>query len=335
MPYIKLLTQKQLLSIIQLQTNIVKIGLDIEAVMRLVTDETLKMTNAEGVAIELIDGDDTVYTMITGNNPSLHGLRLKRSASLSGLSIQENTIQYCKDIETDERVDREVCRKVGIRSMAIVPLLHIGEAIGVLKIFSKQIDAFGERDFKILSLIADHVAAVLYHSSKYGVQELYNLATRDHLTNLANRSMYLDCLRQKILKAKQNQQTLSILLMDMDELKAINDLLGHRFGDAALKEIAKRITDSVNQDDLVARIGGDEFAVILNSAQSRESAETVLRRILENCSTPFIFDGQPLKLGASIGLAVYPDDAENAESLLTFADHKMYQIKRKHKSYNL
>ncbi|MFW1994333.1 diguanylate cyclase domain-containing protein [Acinetobacter guillouiae] len=328
-------TSKQLLSVIQTQTAIAKLGLDINAVMTLVAEQVQLITHAKGAIVELAEEGDMVYRAVSNGANQFLGLRLKMDSSLSGLCIAQNTTLYCKDSETDERVDREACRRVGLRSMAVVPLIHCDEPIGVLKIYSERVNAFKESDINLLTLMSELIAAAMYHASKFGAQELYKLATQDQLTGLANRALFLDCLRQGVEQAKRTQKLLGILIIDMDGLKPINDQYGHRLGDEALKEIGKRIVNITRHDDLVARLGGDEFAVILSSLRDQELAKKVMNRIVEACGLPFVFENVKLTMGASVGLALFPEDGIELNKLIEFADLKMYEHKRSRKMINL
>lgn len=328
-------TSKQLLSVIQTQTAIAKLGLDINAVMTLVAEQFQLITHAKGAIVELAEEGDMVYRAVSNGANQFLGLRLKMDSSLSGLCIAQNMTLYCKDSETDERVDREACRRVGLRSMAVVPLIHCDEPIGVLKIYSERVNAFKESDINLLTLMSELIAAAMYHASKFGAQELYKLATQDQLTGLANRALFLDCLRQGVEQAKRTQKLLGILIIDMDGLKPINDQYGHRLGDEALKEIGKRIVNITRHDDLVARLGGDEFAVILSSLGDQELAKKVMNRIVEACGLPFVFENVKLTMGASVGLALFPEDGIELNKLIEFADLKMYEHKRSRKMINL
>lgn len=335
MPKSKQPSPQQLMSVIQTQTAIAKLGLDLNAVMTLVAEQAQSLTCAKGAVVELAENGDMVYRAVSGGASHLLGLRLHIKNSLSGLCVAENKTLYCQDSETDPRVDREACKKVGLRSMAVVPLIHCDEAIGVLKIYSERENAFKEGDLQLLGLMSELIAAAMYHATKYGAQELYKLATQDHLTGLANRALFLDCLRQGIEKAKQNQKVIGILMIDMDGLKPINDQYGHRVGDAALKEIGQRILKHTRNQDLAARLGGDEFAVILTNIADIDLATKAMNRIAETCGLPFAFENVSLKIGASIGLAVYPEDAQSIDQLLETADLKMYQNKRERKMIDL
>lgn len=326
---------QQLMSVIQTQTAIAKLGLDLNAVMTLVAEQAQMLTHSKGAVVELAEDGDMVYRAVSGGASHFLGLRLKLENSLSGLSIAENTTLYCKDSEEDPRVDREACRRVGLRSMAVVPLVHCNEPIGVIKIYSEQVDAFQQADLQILTLMSELIAAAMYHATKFGAQELYKMATQDHLTGLANRALFLDCLRQGVETAKTEKRVLGILMIDMDGLKPINDQFGHRMGDAALKEIAKRILTNAHHDDLVARLGGDEFAVILTSIANQDIAKSAMNRIANACGLPFVFENVRLNMGASIGLAVYPEDAHGLDQLLECADLKMYKNKRERKKMHV
>lgn len=333
MPKTKQPSSKQLLSVIQTQTAIAKLGLDINAVMTLVAEQIQSITQAKGAIVELAEDGDMVYRAVSNGANDFLGLRLKMDSSLSGLCIAQNTTLYCKDSEVDERVDRDACRRVGLRSMAVVPLIHCDEPIGVLKIYSERVNAFKDSDINLLSLMSELIAAAMYHATKYGAQELYKLATQDNLTGLANRALFLDCLRQGVDKAKRAGLLLGILMIDMDGLKPINDQYGHRLGDEALKEIGKRILNVTRRDDVVARLGGDEFAVILSGVANQDIARKAMNRIVEACGLPFIFENVKLDMGASVGLALFPEDGLELNKLIEFADLKMYENKRIRKGH--
>src|SRR5262249_11996764 len=148
-------------------------GLDLHGVMAVVTEKAFRITGATGAIVELAEGDEMVYRAVAGAAQGQLGLRLSRSKSLSGLCVSTATTLYCEDSELDDRVDRQACRKVGLRSMIVVPLIHHGEAVGVLKVFSDAPLAFGENDSYVLGLMSDLIAAAMFHSAKYGTDELF------------------------------------------------------------------------------------------------------------------------------------------------------------------
>ncbi len=121
---------------------------------------------------------------------------------------------------------------------------------------------------------------------------------------------------------------MTILFIDLNGFKQLNDMLGHDAGDEILKETANRLKESVRSEDVVFRIGGDEFVVILKNITQASDARIVVTSILERFTTPFMFQGKPLEISLSIGIATSPDDSKNSEEILKFADIAMYSAKR-------
>jgi diguanylate cyclase (GGDEF)-like protein len=320
-----------LLEIVRAQTEIVKLGLDVGGVMAFVTERVQWLTEASGAVIELAEGDEMVYRTASGAAAAQLGLRIKRSGSLSGLCVESDTILRCADSESDPRVDKDACRRVGLRSMIVTPLRHLETTVGVLKITSSQVDAFDDADVRVLELMSELIAAAMFHAAKYQTSELYLQATHDALTGLPNRALFHDRLRQSLHLAERSCGTLGILNLDMDGLKPINDRHGHRAGDAAIKEAAARMSKAARRSDTVARVGGDEFAVILPGIRGRADAEIYSARLAAQVAAPFQYDGKPLDLGVSIGVAIFPEDGAELTVLIDRADEAMYEVKRMRK----
>lgn len=159
-------------------------------------------------------------------------------------------------------------------------------------------------------------------------EHLHHLAYHDALTGLPNRSAFRDRLRQAVALAGRHRQSLAVLFIDLDRFKEINDDLGHAIGDGLLREVAERLHSGLRVADTVARLGGDEFAVILESAGQRDEIERVAAKLLAALAVPIVVDGHPLKVTASLGAAVFPDDAADDGDLLKKADTAMYRAKR-------
>lgn len=152
------------------------------------------------------------------------------------------------------------------------------------------------------------------------------LAYYDLLTNLPNRTLLQDRLQQAILAGQRENKPVALLLMDLDHFKETNDTLGHQRGDILLQQVGSRLQGAVRPSDVVARLGGDEFAVVLPLAGSEDAAR-VADKILKALEPPFVIEGLPVMVEASIGLALYPDHGANAESLMQRADVAMYTAK--------
>jgi GGDEF domain-containing protein len=304
------LQSDDLMAIIQAQTEIAKLGMDLGAMLDLVANRMQTLTRAQGAIVEIAEGEEMVYRAASGMAGGQLGLRLKRQGSLSGLCVQSGEILECRDSETDNRVDRDACRRVGLRSMLVAPLVYSGTTIGVLKIASPEAEAFAARDKQVLELMTGLIGAAIYKASDF--TDLYHRATHDPLTGVSNRAMFYDRLRQGLLVAARRASPLGVVNLDMDGLKPINDRFGHRAGDAAL--------------------GGDEFGVVLLDVQDRSSVEQHAHRISAEIDAPLDFENQTLQLGASLGVAVFPDDGADAVALIDKADQAMYAAKRARKA---
>jgi diguanylate cyclase (GGDEF)-like protein/PAS domain S-box-containing protein len=154
------------------------------------------------------------------------------------------------------------------------------------------------------------------------------LAHYDLLTNLPNRALFQDTLTRKISKAKRNKNKIALMFIDLDNFKMINDTLGHDYGDLLLIEVAKRLTGILREEDLVARLGGDEFTVILDDIKDTAYPSVVAQKIIDSLSQPIKLKDKIGYIGASVGIAIFPDDAQNKEDLIKNADMAMYSAKQ-------
>lgn len=322
---------QQLMQVIRIQTEIAKLGLDLGGVMQFIVEQTLPLINADGAAIELAEGGEMVYRAAAGIAKPQLGLRLRLDTSLSGLSVINGEVLSCADSETDPRVDRLACQKVGLRSMIVMPLVHKSVTVGVLKAMSIQPDKFGEGDIRLLAMLSEVVAAAMYFAVKYDNDDLFRKATQDGMTGLANRALFMDRLRNAVAQSGRQQHCAGILMVDMDGLKQINDTYGHRVGDAVIVEFSNRIKAAARTTDTVARLGGDEFGIILTPIEDWDSIDSVTRRINADIQPPFVFEDQEYHLNASIGAALVPGDGNEPEKVLEVADQRMYQAKRSRK----
>jgi diguanylate cyclase (GGDEF)-like protein len=157
-------------------------------------------------------------------------------------------------------------------------------------------------------------------------------AHHDYLTGLPNRALFLERLEYAIPVAKRNDFKVALLFMDLDGFKQVNDTLGHANGDLLLQEVAGRLLEVTRSSDVLARIGGDEFTFILNNIGTQENAQMVANKIIETLCKPFSLGGSAASIGGSIGIAMYPDDGAESETLLNKADEAMYLAKRNGKN---
>jgi diguanylate cyclase (GGDEF)-like protein len=167
---------------------------------------------------------------------------------------------------------------------------------------------------------------------KREAERLLRLAESDPLTGAANRSRLEQAVVEAMARAERSGQPFGVLFADLDQFKALNDRLGHAAGDQALQEVARRIHEHVRATDVVARVGGDEFAVVLEGVKSREIAQEVAAKLMRAIGAPLTAIPSAPQLGVSIGVAMWPDDGSCIADLLQSADRAMYRVKREESS---
>jgi diguanylate cyclase (GGDEF)-like protein/PAS domain S-box-containing protein len=162
---------------------------------------------------------------------------------------------------------------------------------------------------------------------KQQIEREHRLAYHDVLTGLPNRTALREAQQKAISQAQRKRHMLATLFIDLDGFKPVNDSLGHHTGDQLLAAVAERLRGGVRQVDTIARFGGDEFAVLVADLQDGAVAEALARKLLDALAQPFALRGRHVKISASIGIALYPADGEDPETLLMHADKAMYQAK--------
>lgn len=162
---------------------------------------------------------------------------------------------------------------------------------------------------------------------KKAEEDLRVLANFDPLTGLPNRTLFQDRLDQAVTKAHRANSIVALLFLDLDRFKHINDSMGHHIGDLLLKAVAHRLQNAVRDGDTVARLGGDEFTIILEGVAKTKAATIIAEKVLHAFQTPFLLDDKILTISPSIGISLYPEDADDTTSLIKYADTAMYHAK--------
>jgi diguanylate cyclase (GGDEF)-like protein/PAS domain S-box-containing protein len=198
----------------------------------------------------------------------------------------------------------------------------------------------GERVWSLqnLSLVGTGEDAVIHSTvvdisdRKRAEEQIEFHAYHDVLTGLPNRKLFTDRLTLAVTRSRRAGTPLAVMFVDLDHFKTINDTLGHTAGDDLLLEMSRRLQHCVREDDTVARIGGDEFTIVLSDLRHPEDAATIAEKVLQAVSEPMLLVGMPVEITASIGIALYPEDGSDAESLLRNADSAMYRAKESGRS---
>src|SRR6185312_1205571 len=165
-------------------------------------------------------------------------------------------------------------------------------------------------------------------SSRIQAEErLQYMATHDGLTGLPNSVLLNDRLEAALVRARRHHARVGVMFLDLDHFKDVNDTLGHRVGDLLLKELARRIRGALRQSDVLARVSGDEFVVVMEDLPDENAPERVARKVLDEVRKPFVLEGQEIHVSGSLGLALHPEDGADVETLLKNADAAMYHAK--------
>lgn len=223
-----------------------------------------------------------------------------------------------------------ILRANGFSSVVMLPLVAKGEAIGLVELEARRPVVLDERTLELVTTMANEAAMALENARLYA--DARRLADRDPLTDAYNHRAFHQRLGEELLRARRSKRPLALLMLDLDGFKLVNDTLGHPFGDRVLAWVARVIRGALRGSDVLARYGGDEFAVILPDTD-RPAAERTAQRIVDALAEqPFESNGGPLPVGVSIGIAVHPSDGPTGAALIEAADAALYAEKRARQS---
>lgn len=323
---------------IQILTSIYEIGklltstLDREKLLKLVMEKVCELLSAKNWSLMLIDENkqELYFEIVVGEfAEKIKKIRIKVNQGIAGWVASNREPVLLNDVSKDKRFHAEIDHISGFqtRSLICVPLICREKVLGVIELVNKKIgEEFTDEDLEILKHLSDYIAIAIDNARNF--EKIEELTIRDDLTCLYNTRFFHEMLDREIKRSMRKHRELSLIFIDMDHFKEVNDTYGHLCGSKLLKEVADIIQDSVRNIDVPIRYGGDEFVIILPET-NKTQANQVANRILKNLRAfDFLKEERlNLKLTASIGFATYPDDAKDKDDLIRKADNAMYYVK--------
>lgn len=279
------------------------------------------------IKVLLVDDDENDYILIRNLLAKVERMRFELEwvgtyeDALELIRRQEHDV-YLLDYRLDGRTELDLLREAVAHGCTAPMIVLTGQGDHEVDVEAMRV---GAQDFLVKGQIE---APLLERSIRYAI-ERSRLARYDSLTNLPNRSLLQDRLRQSIVQADRSNKLVAVLFIDLDGFKRINDTLGHDCGDLMLKTVAQRITGQLRDSDTAGRMGGDEFIAVLTNLARGPDASKVARKTSDALSKPMTLEGHNVSITASIGISLYPCDAKDADTLIKYADAAMYRAKEK------
>lgn len=299
--------------------------LAVHEVIERLLDRILHHLEAEIGSVLLLGSDGALRLVMSRGLPeAVSGTVLGLDEGISAYVLASAEPLLVDDVETDERFRRRNHERYYTHSCISAPLIFRGEARGVLNVNNKRSrEAFNLADLRLLQAIAGHAALALGNAQRF--EELLQRAERDTLTGLANHGSFWSTLDMELQRSRRYRRPLAVIMIDVDEFKSYNDRYGHLGGDRALVGVARAIAERCRSHDLVARYGGDEFAVVLESTlEGAFTAAENIRQTIEESDLGVEHGGD---LTVSVGVAAFPMDATNPAELVRVADEQLYRAK--------
>lgn len=281
------------------------------------------------ISIAKFDADKQFIKAVHTRRNNQHFDLLDQSLELTAEELADLQNKQGGVLEVESHDDLPVYLKLlkltGNWHFMIIPVV-INENVSATISFAYQQNTSISKELKTIARnFGDRIAVAL--SNAAWEEKLFHQAHFDGLTGLPNRLVLNDRLQQEIARAKRDSKQLAVLFLDLDRFKNVNDSLGHAAGDALLKQIAEHLSNSIRTTDLVVRMSGDEFVVLITDIDNPALINKIAGKVLKAVDTTTVVAGQSVKSTASMGIAIYPIDAETSEDLLKHADSAMYYAK--------
>ncbi len=325
-------TTKEILIFFEEISKILTSSLELDEILKAIMKKVKDIIHADAWSVLLLDeeSNELVFKNVEGKKKkNIHQLRVKLGEGIAGWVAKEGIPVIVPDVSKDNRFSCRIDKVIHfkIRSLLSVPIISKGKTIGVIEVVRKDRERpFTKDDLDFMLKLVDLAALAIERATLY--QKMAELVITDDLTKLFNTRYLHRTLDTEIYRCDRYKTSLSLIFMDVDHFKTINDTYGHLVGSKLLVEIAQLLLRHLRAADIVARYGGDEYVIVLPQTPP-ESASRIAERLRKNIEQNIFLrkDGYFIKVTASFGVASYPESAKTKEDLLRLADEAMYRIK--------
>jgi diguanylate cyclase (GGDEF)-like protein len=292
-------------------------------------DAMPEVAGAEEAHVLLWDAGDALLTRAASTSQPVPDIVETRPSALQNGGVANRLLEITTPTfvsTTSDPVLSSILTLTGLSSGVVVPITARNTLFGALVVGSdgyelRVDDALRERLGGVASLAATALEGVGL------LDEIRHQALHDPVTDLANSRLFEDRVTQSLSVARRSGSRLALMFVDLDWFKFVNDTHGHKVGDELLRAVAERLLMTVREEDTVARIGGDEFGILLREVRHPKDAETVAGKLVEALGAPFVVRGLTLLIGASVGVTMFPENVDTYDSVVSRADSAMYQAK--------
>jgi diguanylate cyclase (GGDEF)-like protein len=307
-------------------------SLELGVILPKIMDKVKEMTKAEAWSVFLVDhetGDLVFEKANRKKSREIQKFRMKMGEGIAGWVAKEGIPVVVPDVSKDERFTGKIDKAIHFQTKTLmcVPVEINDQIVGVIELVNKSTgEPFGKEDLELLMRLVDQTAIAIERTSLY--QRMTELAITDDLTKLFNTRYLNRTIEIEIQRASRYNNSLSLIFMDVDHFKRINDSYGHLIGSKVLVEMGQLLLRNLRTVDIVARYGGDEFVFVLPQTTPKSAAQIAerMRKSVEQ-NTFLKREGYTLKLTASFGVASFPESAKSKEELIKLADEAMYRVK--------